>query len=68
VLRFIMLWLVPQGASRPARVLAIHRGIMSSFSFQRFTLPVASRQLRSTFPIRLVLRNVTLSVSGTSRR
>jgi hypothetical protein len=31
-------------------------------------LPVASRQLRSTFSIRLVLRNVTLSVAGTSRR
>jgi hypothetical protein len=49
-------------ASAHSSPLAIHRCITSSFSFQRFTLPVASRQLRSTFSIRLVLRELTLSV------
>jgi hypothetical protein len=44
---------------------AIQRETMSSFSFHRFTWPVASRQLRKTFSIKLVLRNVVFSVEGT---
>jgi len=40
---------------------------MSFFSFQRFTLPLAARQLRRVFSIKFVLRKVVFSVDGALR-
>jgi len=52
---------------RPQHSVGCPARDLSPFRFQRFTFPVASRQLEIAFSMQLVLRKVTLSVEPTSR-